>query len=109
MCPPICVKTAPPHLENPGSATDKAFPTIFSGQTRPSNSERIRPVHLSDLFKAELHNVDPHVALNISNIFYKAEKLQTDHIKNRVTLALHHLIGAKHKNVTAENLLNKNE
>ena len=87
----------------------KAFPTIFSGQTRPSNSERIRPVHLSDLFKAELRNVDPRVALNISNIFYKAKKLQTDHIKNRVTLALRRLIGAKHKNVTAENLLNKNE
>ena len=74
----------------------KAFPTIFSGQTRPSNSERIRPVHISDLFKAELCNVDPHVALNISNIFYRAKKLQTDHIKNRVTLALRHLIGAKH-------------
>ena len=87
----------------------KAFPTIFGGQTRPSNSERIRPVHISDLFKAELRNVDPRVALNISNIFYKAKKLQTDHIKNRVTLALRHLIGAKHKNVTAENLLNKNE
>ena len=35
--------------------------------------------------------------------------MQTDHIKNRVTLALRRLIGAKHKNVTAENLLNKNE
>ena len=32
-----------------------------------------------------------------------------DHIKNRETLALRRLIGAKHKNVTAENLLNKNE
>ena len=32
-----------------------------------------------------------------------------DHFKNRVTLALHCLIGAKQKNVTAENLLNKNE
>ena len=87
----------------------KAFPTIFSGQPRPSNSERIRLVHISDLFKAELHNVDPRVALNISNIFYKAKKLQTNHIKIRVTLALCCLIGAKHKNITAENLLNKNE
>ena len=58
----------------------KAFPTIFSGQTRPSNSEPIQLVHISDLFKAELHNVDPRVALNISNIFYKAKKLQTNHI-----------------------------
>ena len=87
----------------------KAFPTIFCGQTRPSNSERIRPVHISDLFKAELRHVDPRVALNISNIFYRAKFLQRHHIKNRVTLALRRLVGAKHKNVTAENLLNKNE
>ena len=57
----------------------------------------------------ELHHVDPFVALNISNIFYRAKFLQRYHIKNRVTLALHCLVGAKHKNVTAENLLNKNE
>ena len=87
----------------------KAFPAIFCGQTRPSNSERIWPVHVSDLFKAELCHVDPHVALNISNIFYRAKFLQRHHIKNRVTLALHCLVSAKHKNVTAANLLNKNE
>ena len=87
----------------------KAFPTIFCGQTRPSNSERIRPVHISDLFKVELRHVDPRVALNISNIFYRAKFLQRHHIKNRVTLALRRLVSAKHKNVTAENLLNKNE
>ena len=87
----------------------KAFPTIFCDQKRPSNSERIQPVHISDLFKAELCHVDPRVALNISNIFYRAKFLQRHHIKNRVTLALRRLVGAKHKNVTAENLLNKNE
>ena len=34
------------------------FPTKFCGQTRPSNSERRRNVHTSDIFKAELKHKD---------------------------------------------------
>ena len=34
------------------------YPTTFSGQTRPSNKERICNVHPNEIYKAEVKHVD---------------------------------------------------
>ena len=83
----------------------RCFPTIFCGQTRPSNDERHRSVYLSEIYKAELRNVDPRVALNIPNIFYKAKILQIKSVIGRINLALRRVVGAKHQRLTAGDLL----
>ena len=48
-----------------------AFPTIYCGQKRPDNSERVHKVHYSDICKYELRCVDRRVASNIPNMFFK--------------------------------------
>ena len=83
----------------------KCFPTLFAGQKRPTNEERHRPVYLSEIYKAELRNVDPRVALNIPNIFYKAKILQIKSVIGRINLALRRVVGAKHNRLTAGDLL----
>ena len=47
-----------------------AFPTIFCGESRPNNKQRLKPVKYSDICKTELHNKDRRVALNVTNIFF---------------------------------------
>ena len=84
-----------------------AFPTIFCGQERPDNDERTRKVYISDLYKAELRNVDPRVCLNIPNILWRGKSLQFQHVASKVTLALRRIPGAKHKSVTAQMLLDQ--
>lgn len=44
--------------------------TIFCGDTRPKNKERITPVKYSDICKSELRNKDRKVALNVTNLFF---------------------------------------
>ena len=83
----------------------KCFPSLFAGQKRPTNEERHRPVYLSEIYKAELRNVDPRVALNIPNIFYKAKILQIKSVIGRINLALRRVVGAKHNKLTAGDLL----
>ena len=83
----------------------KCFPSLFAGQKRPTNEERHRPVYLSEIYKAELRNVDPRVALNIPNIFYKAKILQIRSVIGRINLALRRVVGAKHNKLTAGDLL----
>ena len=65
-----------------------AFPTIFCGQKRRENSERLVPVYYSDICKWELRCVDRRAGLHIPNIFYKMKKLQTEQICNKVHLAV---------------------
>ena len=65
-----------------------AFPTIFCGQKRMENSERLVPVYYSDICKWELRCVDRRAGLHIPNIFYKMKKLQTEQICNKVHLAV---------------------
>ena len=86
-----------------------SFPTIFCGKERPTNAERERNVHTSDIFKAELRNIDPRVCLNIPNIFWKAKHLQIKHVTDKVTLALRRLVGSKHNKITAAQLLNEHK
>ena len=65
-----------------------AFPSIFCGQTRPTNTEREIPVHYSDICKYELQCVDRRAASNVANLFFKLKKLQTKQVLDKVTLAV---------------------
>ena len=85
------------------------FPTKFCGQTRPSNSERRRDVHTSDIFKAELKHKEKQVCLDPANIFWKAKHLQIQKFTSRITLALRRVVGSKQQNITAERLLDKEQ
>ena len=85
-----------------------SFPTIWCGQQRPSSKERTRIVHTSDIFKAELRNVDHCVCLNIPNIFWKAKHLQVTQVASKVTLALRRVLGTRANKVTASQLLDEN-
>ena len=85
------------------------FPTKFCGQTRPSNSDRKRYVHTSDIFKAELKHQDKRVWSDPANIFWKAKHLQIQKFASRVTLALRRVVGSRKQNITAERLLDKEQ
>ena len=65
-----------------------AFPSIFCGQTCPTNTEREIPVHYSDICKYELCCVDRRAALNVANLFFKLKKLQTKQVLDSYTCCL---------------------
>ena len=65
-----------------------AFPTIFCGQKRPDNHDRVHNVHYSDICKYELRCVDRRVASNVPNLFFKVKRLQIKQVCDKVTLAL---------------------
>ena len=65
-----------------------AFPTIYCGQKRPDNSERVHKVHYSDICKYKLRCVDRRVTSNIPNMFFKQKRLQIKQVCDKVTLAL---------------------
>ena len=46
-----------------------AYPVTFSGQTRPSNKERLRSVYPNELYKAEIKHIDNRVWSDVSKIF----------------------------------------
>ena len=64
------------------------FPTKFCGQTRPSNSDRKRYVHTSDIFKAELKHQDKRVWSDPANIFWKAKHLQIQKFASRGNISI---------------------
>ena len=65
-----------------------AFPTIFCGERRCENKDRVKPVHYSTICKWELRNRDRRVAQSVSNIFYKLKKLQIKRIQDTASLSL---------------------
>ena len=65
-----------------------AFPTIFCGQKRPDNRDRVHNVPYSDICKYELRCVDRRVASNVPNLFFKVKQLQIKQVCDKVTLAL---------------------
>ena len=65
-----------------------SFPTIYCGQTRADNKERIIPVHYSTVCKWELRSQDRRVAQSVPNIFYKLKKLQIKQIQNSANISL---------------------
>jgi hypothetical protein len=65
-----------------------SFPSIYCGQPRVENSQRVVPLHYSTICKWELRNIDRRVAQCLPNIFYKLKRLQIKQIKDKVTLAI---------------------
>ena len=84
-----------------------AFPTIFCGQKRISDSDRNTPVYYSDICKWELRSVDRRVALNVPNLFYKMKKLQTEQVCSKAHLAVRRC-KTKSKQFTAGYILQDN-
>ena len=64
------------------------FPTIFCGQKKPDNCDRVHEAHYSDICKYELRCVDRRVASNVPNLFFKVKRLQIKQVCDKVTLAL---------------------
>ena len=83
-----------------------SFGTLFCGQTRPSNKERERYVHTSELFKAEVRHSDPRVWSSISNIFWKTKHLLERRLAGVCIFALRRLVGSRTKGYTAADLCN---
>ena len=50
------------------------FPTLFCGQRRPENNDRLVPLHYSDIAKWELRSHDRRAANSVQNIFVKLKK-----------------------------------
>ncbi|XP_070184330.1 uncharacterized protein [Littorina saxatilis] len=74
---------------------EKSFPTIFCGQRRVDNSDRMKPLTYSKICKAELRSADRRAAHSIANIFFKLKKLQMLQIRDLATTALRKVKGAK--------------
>ena len=80
-----------------------AFPSIFCGQRRCDNKDRVVPVHYSTICKWELRNKDRRVAQSVSNIFYKLKKLQIKRIQDTASISLRKC-KMKGKKITAGDL-----
>lgn len=67
-----------------------SFPTIYCGQGKPENTEKVIPLHYSTICKWELRNVDRRSATCIPNLFFKMKnkKLQIKQIQEKVMLAV---------------------
>ena len=64
------------------------FPSIFCGQRRPDNDDRLVQLHYSDIVKWELRSVDRRPAQSVPNIVFKHKKLQMKQISDKVNLAV---------------------
>ena len=84
------------------------FPTIFCGQKRPDNYDRVHKVHYSDICKYELRCVDRRVASNVPNLFFKVKRLQIKQVCDKVTFALQHF-KTKGKNLKVKDILDDTE
>jgi hypothetical protein len=68
-----------------------SFPTIFCGERRVENKDRLVPVHYSTVCKWEMRSQDRsevRVAKSVPNIFYKLKKLQIKRIQDTASVAL---------------------
>lgn len=82
-----------------------AFPTIYCGQPRPSNKDRIVPVTYSSICKWELRSHDRRAACSMQNLFFKLKKVQIKQIQDKVTLAMRKCKN-EGKKITAGHVLN---
>ncbi|VDI59060.1 Hypothetical predicted protein [Mytilus galloprovincialis] len=80
-----------------------SFPGLFCGEKRPSNKERTVSVKYSEICKSELRQNDRRAAQNITNIFFKAKKIQMKQIQDKVWLSLRR-VKTKGKKITAKDL-----
>ena len=60
-----------------------AFPSIFCGEKRVPNSQRIHPLKFCEICKSELRQADRTAAQNIGNILFKTKKLQMKQIQDK--------------------------
>lgn len=81
------------------------FPTIFCGQRRVENNDRVVSVHYSDVAKWELRSIDRRAAKSVPNIFFKLKKIQIKQVSDKVNLALRRC-KTEGKTITAEQVLN---
>ena len=65
-----------------------SFPTIYCGQKRPENEDRLVPVYYSDIAKWELRSIDRRAANCVPNIFFKLKKIQMKQLNDKVSLAV---------------------
>ena len=70
------------------NAEELAFPDIFHGTPRPTNSQRKTPLTYGQLCKVEIRNYDRRVAKNIDNIFFKTKKLQMKQLLDKAQIAI---------------------
>lgn len=82
-----------------------AFPTIFCGQDRLSNKDRLVPVTYNTICKWELRSQDRRVACSMPNLFFKLKKIQVKQIQDKVTLAIRKC-QKDGKKITAKQVLN---
>ena len=78
------------------------FPSIFCGQRRPGNDDRLVQLHYSDIVKWELRSVDRIAAQSVPNIFFKHKKLQMKQISDKVNLAVRRCKNKGKKIIVAE-------
>ena len=64
------------------------FPTIFCGQRRQQNCDRLVPVSYSDICKWELSGIDRRAANSVPNIFFKLKKNQMKQLNDKVNLVV---------------------
>ena len=64
------------------------FPTLFCGQRRPENNDRLVSLHYSDIAKWELRSHDRRAANSVQNIFVKLKKIQMKQLNDKVNLAV---------------------
>ena len=64
------------------------FPSLYCGQKRKENDERMVRVHYSDIAKWELRSIDRRAANCVPNIFFKLKKLQMKQLNDRAFFAV---------------------
>ena len=70
------------------SAEYLAFPTIYCGQKRPDNTERVTLVKYATICKWELRSSDRRASSSIPSICFELKRLQIKQIQDRVPLAM---------------------
>ena len=82
-----CLTFAPGEGQRPLSiyedsdSENMCFPTIFCGQRRQPNCDRLVPVSYSDICKWELRRSDRRAANSVPNIFFKLKKISKETVK----------------------------
>ena len=65
-----------------------SFPSLFCGERRIRNKDRIIPLKYSEICKLELRHCDRRFAKCITNIFFKCKKLQMKQIQDKAWLSI---------------------
>jgi hypothetical protein len=79
---------SPLSIFSDNCAEERAFPEIWLGQRRPTNTERLRYMTYGLQCKTEIRNSDRRVAQNVDNLFFKVKKLQMKILLSSPTVAV---------------------